>query len=166
MSFSFISDCSFHELTDITPEFLAGRGVTLLLIDLDNTIAPYGRYEPTSETVKWAERMRRAGITLFIVSNSHSVGRTAGFAAALGIPFINRAKKPSPRGIREAMSRCGKMPEETALAGDQSYTDVLAANLAGALSLLVHPLSLRNPLLAIRYVLELPWRLSCKEKVK
>ncbi len=84
----------------------------------------------------------------------------------LSSKFVKKAKKPSPRGIIEAMRRCGKKPEETALAGDQSYTDVLGANLAGATSILVQPLSLRNPLLAVRYVLELPWRATCKERVK
>lgn len=38
---------------------------------------------------------------------------------------MTHAAKPGTRGIREAMARYGAAPQQTALVGDQIYTDVL-----------------------------------------
>ena len=72
MSFSLIPRYSFRKLTDITPEFLLGKGISLLLMDMDNTIAPYGMSEPDEFTRDWVHTMKTAGIELFIaVSYTH-----------------------------------------------------------------------------------------------
>ena len=157
MNFSLISDYYFDQITDITVEFLHDRGITLLLLDLDNTISPYGIDTPKTEILQWVETMKNGGITLFFVSNNRS-DRAKNFAEQLEIAYINRAAKPCKKGLIQAMQLTGKKITETALVGDQSYTDVLAANRAGVTSILVQPISLKNPLLALRYGLELPFR--------
>ena len=43
------------------------------------------------------------------------------------------------------------------MAGDQTFTDILAANAAGVTSVLVRPIDMSNPLHQIRYGLEQPW---------
>lgn len=165
MNFSLIPDCSFERLLDITPELLLAEGITLLLLDLDNTISPYGRSEPSKEALAWADNMKSKGVSLFIVSNNKSE-RPAKFARAMQIPYVKRAKKPSKKGILEALSLAEKKPEEAALAGDQIYTDVLGANRSGIKSFMVQPISLKNPIFAARYVLELPFRLMSRKKYR
>lgn len=164
MGFSPRADFAFKKLTDISPDFLKSRGLRLLLLDLDNTIAPYTVKAPENGVISWAEKLKSEGIELFIVSNNRKTERVRSFSKILGINWINKAGKPAVRGILEAMRRCRARPEETALAGDQSYTDVLGANLAGITPILVEPISLKNPLLAVRYILELPFRAVHKEK--
>lgn len=164
MRFILAPDYSFDKLTDVSPEFLRDRGIRLLLLDLDNTISPYGVYRPGEDVLSWARDCREKGITLFIVSNNRSSERAEGFAKALGIRFINGAKKPSRRGIARAMELCGATAAETALAGDQIFTDVLAAGRSGIASVMVEPISLKNPLLAIRYFFELPFRKMSRNK--
>lgn len=164
MSFSPIPDYSFHRVTEITAAFLIERGVTLLLLDLDNTLIPYGRHALEDDIRKWANGLRDMGIELFIVSNTHSE-RAQNFAEALGIKFVKSARKPSAKGIRYALKQTGKTPKEAALAGDQTFTDVLAANRAGIISIVVHPISLKNMILAIRYFFEIPFRKTCKNKM-
>lgn len=164
MSFSPIPDYSFHRVTEITPAFLIERGVTLLLLDLDNTLIPYGSHALEDDIKKWANGLRNSGIELFIVSNTHSE-RAKNFAEAMGVAFIKSARKPSAKGIHSALKQTGKTPKETALAGDQTFTDVLAANRAGIISIVVKPISLKNIILAIRYFFEIPFRKTCKNKM-
>lgn len=157
MSFSLLPTLKFHKLSDITPDKLAERGITLLILDLDNTVSPYKVNTPTSEIIAWREKMRSAGITLFIVSNNRGV-RPQIFSEKLDIPYIKCACKPSPKGIYAAMEKVGAPKEKTALVGDQIYTDMLAANKAGVTGILVEPIKFTNPLLAVRYFFELPFR--------
>ena len=74
MSFCFTADYGFKRLTDISPAFLRERGLKLLLLDIDNTIAPYKTPEPGPEVLAWAGELKKSGVTLFIVSNSKKTG--------------------------------------------------------------------------------------------
>jgi HAD superfamily phosphatase (TIGR01668 family) len=153
---------SFEKLTDIGAPFLRGIGVTFLMLDLDNTIAPYGVDIPGGDVARWAASMRAGGVRLHIVSNSRKRGRAERFAEALGIGYINKARKPSTGGIMEAIAGVGGAPERSALVGDQIYTDTLAANRAGVTSILVRPIRLSNIFIAARYGLEAPFRALAK----
>ncbi len=163
MSFFLIPERKFQKVQDISPELLTKMGVRLLILDVDNTIAPYKTLTLESSVTDWAERVRAAGVELTIVSNNKG-RRPEIFAGLLGVPYIKRAGKPSPRGVREALRLAGVEPRDAALAGDQIYTDTIAANLAGVRMLLVEPIKFTNPFLAIRYFLELPFRHERRRK--
>ena len=150
MSFSLIPDYSFRSICDVTPEFLKNRGVSLLLLDLDNTLAPYGTVEPPEQIAAWAETMKKSGVALFIITNNSGSDRVTSLADAFGIDYIMKARKPFAAGIRKALEQLGRAPSETALAGDQVYTDILAANNAGLLSIIVEPIRMMNPLFNLR----------------
>jgi hypothetical protein len=79
---------------DIGPDKLKDKKIELLLIDLDNTMSPYSISEPSPGLIRWADDIKKAGIDLFIISNSRSE-RPRIFAEALGIGYINRARNPS-----------------------------------------------------------------------
>ncbi len=147
----------------LTPELLSGLGVKALLLDLDNTLTPYHVTAPAPALLAWRDALLAAGIQPFIVSNSRS-GRAAVFAGKAGLPHIDHAGKPRPDGILRALSHCGVQPREAALAGDQIFTDIWGARRAGVLAILVRPISLKQPFRALRYGVETPFRLSCREK--
>jgi HAD superfamily phosphatase (TIGR01668 family) len=109
--------------------------------------------------------MKRSGIELFIVTNNRGSKRVESLASAFGIGYIMGANKPFSSGINKALEQLGRKPEETALAGDQIYTDILAANSAGVVSIVVEPIKLRNPALNLRYWLEAPFRALCRHKM-
>ena len=165
MSFSPIPKITAPDIYKVTPAFLHDRGVTLLLMDLDNTLSPYSEHSPPEKLLAWMAKLKAAGIELFIVSNNRSKTRARDYAAACGIPFIRRAGKPSPRSLRAAMAQMGRHPNETALIGDQVFTDGLAANRAGVLSIVVKPLHMKSVLFYLRYIIEQPFRLLSKEKI-
>ncbi|MDR3277448.1 MAG: YqeG family HAD IIIA-type phosphatase [Oscillospiraceae bacterium] len=159
MRFSPVPRYAFPRLTDVTADFLRGIGVTLLLLDLDNTVAPYGAKLPSEAVLQWLSELKNSGVRLFFISNNRQRGRVERFAEAMEIGYVKAAGKPSPRAVLETVRRMGVTPSQTALAGDQVYTDVLAANRAGVVSIAVRPLRLKNPILAIRYALEAPFRM-------
>lgn len=163
MSFSLYPDHSFRKIQDVTADFLKKSGISLLLLDVDNTLAPYGKAMPEKAVVEWCDGLKRSGITPYIMSNNRTI-RAQIFSDVFGIGYTFKAGKPFPEKIKEVMRKYGKTPRETALAGDQIFTDVLGANLAGASSLLIQPIRLKNPLHALRYVLELPFRKKAKER--
>lgn len=169
MSFSLLPCYKFISVTNITPQFLTSHGFKLLLLDLDNTLAPYKTLDPDPKIAAWLQGMRQGGIDVCMVSNNKGI-RPEVFAKTFDIPFIKRAGKPGTRGINEAISKFGVSKAETALVGDQIYTDMIAAGIAGITGILVKPIKFTNPFLAIRYFLELPFRIptgknrECKEK--
>ena len=57
------------------------------------------------------------------------------------------------------MEAMGRTPEETAMVGDQIFTDILGARRSGVLALMVEPIELRgNPGRYLRYAAETPFR--------
>lgn len=165
MSFSLIPKLRCPSIYQITPELLLSRGITLLLMDLDNTLSTYDVDLATDGLLHWMDTLQSAGIDLFLVSNNRT-DRAAIFAESAGLPLVKRAKKPSPRGLLLAMERAGKTPEETAMVGDQIFTDVLGANRAGVFSIVVKPLAFMPIRFALRYGAEIPFRLLAKEKCR
>lgn len=125
---------------DITPEWLLSVGVAGALVDLDCTLVDFRAGECPARAMEWVERMRHAGIALCIVSNSGRE-RVAPIADQLGLPFICRARKPLPAGLRRGLRKLGLPSHAVAMIGDQLTTDVLGGRLQGALTILVQPTS-------------------------
>ena len=156
MSFSLIPKMLCPALTDLTVERLHRAGVTFLMLDFDNTIVPYTNDVPTPEMEAWLQAMQASDIGLCVVSNSHKT-RVVKFCEARGIPCITHSKKPFSKGISQCRDIFSLDLSHAALVGDQIYTDVLGANCAGAVSILVRPIHLHNIWLRLRHVAELPF---------
>ncbi len=156
MPFSLLPRLIFRRLTDLTPAFLKERGIDLLMLDFDNTMLPYTSRIPSPELLRWIDGMKRGGVRLCVVSNSKKA-KAAGFCKAHNIPCITHSKKPTGKGIRQCLARFDAAPDRAALAGDQIFTDVLGANCAGAVSILVKPIHLHNIWLKLRHLAEQPF---------
>ena len=166
MPFSFLPRMIYPHLTDVRAEDLTARGISFLMLDFDNTIVPYTTSEPTEEFLHWKEQLAHAGISMMVVSNSRKSRRVPDFCEKWDIPWIRHAGKPNPKGIRSAMERMGQTPAHTAMAGDQTFTDILGGNLAGVTSILVYPLYFSNPFQRIRYGIERPFIAMGRKKRK
>ena len=164
MSFSLRPEFIIDKLLMLTPDLLSDVGIKLLILDLDNTVSPYDEESPGPAVLLWTEKMKRGGIKLYIVSNSKKP-RPELFSKAMDIPYIKHAKKPSTKMIKQAMIEEGIPARNTALVGDQIFTDVLGANIAGIKSILVEPIKFTNPFLALRYFVETPFRKMYKNKL-
>ena len=142
--------------TDLSGEFLREQGIRLLMLDFDNTIVPYTTNVPTEKMENWIRAMLRSEIQLCVVSNSKR-DRVKIFCEAYGLDCITHAKKPFSKGIRQCLSKYGIPAAESALAGDQIYTDTLGANGCGVQSILVKAIDNHNFWLKARHVAELPF---------
>ncbi len=159
MAFLPVPDGFYEDIFQITAQSLTDRGITLLLADLDNTLVPYKTPLPSDELIAWRKELEAGGVTLFLLSNSRKPGRPKRFADALGIDFVGHAGKPKRGGFHKAMERTGRTPAETAIVGDQIFTDMLGGKRAGITTLLVRPIRLAgNPGRYIRYWVETPFR--------
>jgi len=162
--FSFIPKYLFDDITKITSDFLTQNGIKFLMLDLDNTVAGYDEHEFAGDIYKWLIEMRTGGTELFLISNTTRTKRIEAFAVSVGVDYIMRSLKPSPKNLIRAMKTKGFKPDESALVGDQVFTDTLAANRAGIISITVKPRRFTNPVLALRYFAEIPFRALCKNK--
>lgn len=128
MPFSLTPRWVFQHYSEITPDWLRQQGITLLLSDLDFTLAAKKTRRPDQSLRDWIAALRNAGIGFMIVSNNRSGSRVTEFCADLGVPYQGRAGKPSPRGLEAAMARLGRTGSAPAMLGDKLLTDMLAAN--------------------------------------
>ena len=163
MPFPLIPRLRTRELTDLNPENLKKHGIRFLMMDFDNTIVPYTTDEPTEKMDAWLKEMAASDIQLCVVSNSRS-DRVKIFCDRYGIPVITRAKKPGTRGIFEALARFGYAQDESALVGDQIYTDTFGANNAGVTPILVKAIHNHNIWLKLRHVAELPFIIAAYKR--
>jgi len=164
MSFSLVPDVLLDRYGQITPEFLRERRVTLLLSDLDFTLAAKKTRHPDKPIKNWIAELKEEGITVMIVSNNRSGRRVTDFCAELGVPYQGHARKPSPQGLRAAMERAGADAAHTAMLGDKLLTDVLAAKRSGVLALMVEPVG--GPVTVWQKVLhglQRPFKALCRE---
>jgi len=153
------------DIFHITAERLKKRGITLLLLDLDNTLSPYSEDLPPERILAWMSELKAAGIAPYIISNNASEERVKNYAEACEIPYVARAGKPSPRPIHKAMKELGRAKHQTALMGDQIFTDGIAAHRAGVTGIVVRPIEMTF-LFYLRYIIEQPFRLLAREKFR
>ena len=132
-------DYVFEHYYDITPEFLGSIGIKALLIDIDNTLAPYEQPEPDERIINWFDALSAAGIRSALISNNHPP-RVKLFNKSLGLPAYADSGKPAKKTLLIAMREMGSSPADTAGLGDQLLTDTLAAHNLGMPSLIVPPI--------------------------
>lgn len=136
-------EAAVHRVWDITPSLLASLQVRGLLLDIDNTLTTHDNPVPAPGVTDWIAQMREADIGLCLVSNNHPP-RVAPFAETLGLPYVCEGRKPLSKGYREAVEILGLPKKETAVVGDQIFTDVWGANLFHVPCILVEPMQLET----------------------
>lgn len=135
----FFPDYIYRSVQEIAPGFFKARGIRLAILDIDNTLVPYTQPDPTPAARAFLDRLAEEGVRFCFVSNNRAE-RIARFNQSIGAFFVARAKKPFRTGIRRAMEEHKVKPEETALIGDQIFTDVYGGRRSGVLTILVEPI--------------------------
>lgn len=149
----------YRSFRSISPKLLRENHISLVLVDLDNTLVPYKEPLATQSVRLWKNALEEEGITLYILSNSRKSGRVETFAKDLDVPFRTYSGKPKKKGYRAALRETGYIPEQTVMVGDQIFTDILGATRMGITPLLVKPIHFNNVGQFLRYhVLETPFR--------
>ena len=157
-------DYIFDTYDCVTPEFLSSIGIKALLIDIDNTLAPYEQDEPDEKIIEWFASLYAAGIKAALISNNHPP-RVELFNRKLGLPAYADSGKPGRRTIILAMNEMGVTPEVTAGLGDQLLTDTLAVHNLDMVSIIVPPIKDKTtPFFKFKRWLERPFIKKYKRK--
>jgi HAD superfamily phosphatase (TIGR01668 family) len=133
-------DAVVTSVTEVTPELLRELGVRAVMVDLDDTLVPAGSelLEPLFRA--WLRELVAAGFPVVILSNGERK-RVERYARELEVRGLALVGKPFRHAFRRGLELLGTAAHETAMVGDQLFTDVLGANLIGLRSVLVSPLS-------------------------
>ena len=130
MSSWLLPDYIFPTYRSVTPEFLKSIGVKALLIDIDNTLAPYEMPDPDVNIITWFGDLLSNGISATLVSNNDRE-RVERFNKDLGLPAYYKSGKPFSKNLKKAMESMGSDRTNTAMLGDQLLTDAAAGKHIG-----------------------------------
>lgn len=136
-------DIYVNSILDIPLPTLEQLGIKAFILDLDNTLTEWNSNEVREDIIDWFVQIKAAGFKACILSNNGEQ-RVITVAQILDIPYIFRARKPSRRAFYKAIELMQVQPAETAVIGDQIFTDVLGGNRAGLFTILVMPIARRE----------------------
>lgn len=138
MSFFLYPDEYLDSTYQIDFEKLYAEGYRGIIFDIDNTLVPHGA--PADErAVHLFQHLKDLGFSCMLLSNNKEP-RVKMFNDAVQVSYIHKAGKPMPSGYRRAMKELGTDESSTIFVGDQIFTDVCGANLAGIRTFLVKPI--------------------------
>ena len=143
MSSWLLPDYIFPTYKDVTVDFLKSIGIKALLIDIDNTLAPYEMPEPDDSIRAWFKCLTENGIKATLVSNNDRE-RVELFNATLGLPAYYKSGKPFAKNLKKAMADMGSDTSNTAMLGDQLLTDAAAGKHIGLRTIIVPPIRDKN----------------------
>lgn len=157
LSYLLTPDAMFEKFDDISPEFLLSHGISALLIDIDNTLAPYEQPEPDQRIKNYFNSLSSAGIKAALVSNNDEA-RVELFNRELSLIAFANCGKPKKKMLLVAMQKMGSTTENTAAIGDQLLTDALGAHRLGIPAFIVPPIKdKKNLFFKFKRMLEKPY---------
>lgn len=116
------------------------NNIKFLLFDLDNTILPQNEYKCSNEIKELFDKIKNIGIKPIIYSNSLE-NRVKKIAKQLDIEYISFALKPAKFKFVKTLKKYGYKNNETAIIGDQFYTDLKGGKKVGIKTILVDQVS-------------------------
>lgn len=132
-----------NRVTDISVELLKKHGIKALILDVDNTLSTHHGHILTDGLENWLKYMYDNGIKLMVLSNSKEK-RVKPFAEKIGLSYISLGLKPLPFGFWRAMKKYNFNRKNTAIVGDQIFTDILGGNFVGLHTILLTPIKLED----------------------
>ena len=137
------------------------QGYRGIIFDIDNTLVPHGA--PADErAISLFTHLKEIGFSCMLLSNNKEP-RVKMFNDAVDVDYIYKAGKPKPSGYKKAMHRLGTTTDNTLFVGDQIFTDIVGANLAGIRTILVKPIHPKEEIqIVLKRFLEKPILAFCK----
>lgn len=119
------------DLTELPLDELRDLGVKVLAFDLDDTLSHARTRELSPHALKYLKHCA-SDYRLFIASNAMEdithIGEKLG---ATVIPAKILSRKPMKNYFRRLIKAAGHKPEEIAIIGNRTWTDVLGGNRSG-----------------------------------
>lgn len=128
---------------DIDFKKLKRKKIEGLIFDIDNTLVPHDIAEPPQSILNLFKTLKEMGFKICLLSNNNAK-RVTIFNKDLNLHNIPKAKKPLKFGITKAMALLRTNNNNTAIIGDQIFTDVWGGNRKGIHTILVKPIETRD----------------------
>lgn len=116
-----------------------------IIVDLDNTLVAWGEKEISHRVIDWVKEAKRLEFKLCIVSNTNSK-RVAELAKIFDIPYHSKYFKPFSIAFNNGLKILDTKKSETAVIGDQIFTDIWGGNRLKLLTILVAPIVKKDSL--------------------
>lgn len=145
----FYPDAYVPSTYQIDFEALYKEGYRGVIFDIDNTLVPHGA-PADQRAIDFFAHIKEMGYQCVLLSNNKEP-RVKMFNEKIKVQYIFKAGKPKPGNYRKAMEMMGTSEKNTIFVGDQIFTDVMGANIAGIRTFLTMPI---NPKEEIQIVLK------------
>lgn len=123
---------------DIDFAALAKEGYRGIIFDVDNTLVPHGA--PADDRARELFlQLHSLGYRMMLLSNNKEPRVQQFCHDVTGASYIFKAGKPKPDKYRLAMERMKTDTTNTIFVGDQIFTDIWGANMAGIRNVMVKP---------------------------
>lgn len=123
---------------DINYKKLYKDGYRGLLFDIDNTLVEHGA-DASDRAILLIKELKEIGFQVCLISNN-SEERVKRFNDKIQVKYIHKANKPSTKSYFKAIKLMGTTPSTTVFIGDQLFTDVFGAKMAGLKNYFVKPI--------------------------
>lgn len=140
MNRNLIPDVHVSSPYQLDTEILKSKSIKGIIIDIDNTLVPWSEKLADRKVIDLMEKLKAEGFKICILSNG-TKKRVTLFNKDIKLPAIHNAGKPSRAAFGKAVELLGTKPENTAVIGDQIFTDILGGNRMGLFTVLVVPMS-------------------------
>ena len=107
-------------LAQLPLEPLLGRGIRVLLLDVDRTLLPGRDVQLPAPMQRWTEEASRL-LHIHLISNNTSRRRIQAVADQLNVTYTSSASKPRRGAIRRVISSLPNSPAEIAMVGDRRW---------------------------------------------
>lgn len=114
--------------------------IKCVLLDVDNTIKPYGANIIQPSYVEWIKNIKDKNINIILCSNNYK-RVVEPIAKQVNCDFVPFCLKPSPFGYLRAYFKSNEKLKNLVIIGDQFFTDILGGKLMFMKTLLVEPVS-------------------------
>ncbi len=130
----------FNSLLDVNTDILKQLDIKCILLDIDNTIKPYGATEISKPYVDWINKVKAANIKVILCSNNYK-RNVAPIANLINCNFVFFCLKPSPIGYLRAYVKSKTKHKNIIVIGDQFFTDILGGKFLFFKTFLLNPIS-------------------------
>lgn len=141
----YLPDMYQKSIYTVNYEKLMDNGVKCILFDLDNTLVPFNIKEANDKLKELFKNLREMGFKVIIFSNSPK-NRVHAFGESLAVDVVANAKKPSKLEFNMILNKYKYNITEVAIIGDQLLTDIKGGNKVGITTVLVNPISTKDPI--------------------
>lgn len=133
----------FNNLLEIDISVLKNMNISCVLLDIDNTIKPYGANFIDEPYIQWINSVKTENIKVILCSNNYK-HNVEPIANSVNCDFIPFCLKPSPFGYFRAYLKSQEKLKSIVVIGDQFFTDILGGKFMFMKTLLVEPISLES----------------------